>query len=528
MQTATKPRYRIGTDGSNLRLVSPAAPRPGAAYMRGEASPFFFGWRPTLRDPRDDVRAGWANATARAIDALHNSGWLAGAVDQSVAMTVGPGLRLNSCPDYEALGWTSEQASIWARGVERRWEAWADNPVECDLVGRMTIGQMTAAAMRTWFGAGEIVAQLPWYRRSIATTKSKVRLLPPNRLVQANDGANLVQGVRLDGTGFPIAYRFRLPGQHGFEQDMEIRARDGVGRPQVVHVFDGGPGQVRGITPLAPALLVVRQFDQLANATLSAALIQAIFAATVESGAPTPEVLNALRDDSEQGVGGGSIDGLLGAKAEWYDNTKIDLGNAGKVAHLFPGEKLNLLRSEHPNSTYEPFARFLLREIARCIGVTFEQLTGDYTGATYSSVRMATSEVWQIVQYRRKNICGRFLQPVFEMWMEEEIDAGRIEFPGGLEGFLDNRSAAAACYWRGPAKPQADDLKFAKAAETLMKVGVLPMEVICAELGLDWEDVQDQLKREHDRRQKLGLPEPQFGTAAPATSDEDETEKAPA
>lgn len=523
---ATKPRYRIGTDGSNPRLIAPAAPRPGAAYMRGEQSSFFFGWRPTLRDPRDDVRAAWVNAAARAIDTLHNSGWIAGGVEQAVAMTVGPGLKLNAVPDYEAIGWTSDEASEWARKVERRWEAWSENPVECDLTGRQTIAQMTAAAYRSWFGPGEIVAQLPSYRRAIATTKCKVLLIPANRLVHAdNPLINMVQGVRMDATGFPIGYRFRMRGAFGFERDVDVRARDGVGRPQVVHVFDGAAGQVRGITPLAPALLVVRQFDQLANATLSAALIQAIFAATVESSAPTPEILQALQDPGEQGVGGGSIEGLLGAKTEWYDSTKIDLGNAGKVAHMFPGEKLSLLRSEHPNSTYDPFARFLLREIARCIGVTFEQLTGDYTGATYSSVRMATSEIFQIVTYRRKNICGRFLQPIYETWLEEEVDAGRIEFPGGLEGFLDNRSAAASCYWRGPAKPQADDLKFAKSAETLMKIGVLPMEVICAELGLDWEDVQDALKREQDRRRKLGLPDPQFG-ASPNKTDDEEGENA--
>lgn len=496
-----------------IRSLASAAPaKPTAQYMRGERSPFFFGWHPALRDPRDDVRAAWTNAAARAIDALHNSGWLSGGIDQAVAMTVGIGLRLNSAPDYDEIGWTNDEANEWARNVERRWIAWAKQPIECDLTGRMSIGQMTAAGYRSWFAAGEIVAQLPVINRPFATTRSKVHLIPANRLAQTNEPPNMVQGVRMDASGFPIAYRFRMTNGLGLDQDVDVRARDGAGRPQVVHVFDGAAGQVRGITPLAPALLVTRQFDQLANATLTASLIQAIFAATVESDAPSSDVMNALRSESEQGVGG-SLEGLLGAKAEWYDNTKIDLGQFGKVAHMFPGEKLNFNRSEHPNSTYEPFAKFLLREIARCIGITFEQLTGDYTGATYSSVRMATSEVWQIVQYRRENIIARFLQPVYEMWLEEEIDAGRIEFPGGLEGFLDKRAAACGANWRGGAKPQADDLKFAKSAETLMKVGVLPMEVICADIGLDWEDVQDQLQREKQRREKLGLPEPQFGNA---------------
>lgn len=506
-----KPVVRVRSDGTGARVVAPSAPRPTAQFMRGEGSPFFFSWRPALRDASQDVQAAWVNAAARAIDAIHNSGWIAGGVEQAIAMTIGSGLQLNAKPDTEILGWTHDAASQWARGVERRWREWASQPVECDLVGRMTMGQMMAAALRSWFATGEIVAQLPSYRRPFATTKTKVLLLPSSRLTQDNEPPFMVQGVRMDWTGFPVAYRFRMNDRAGYERDFNIFARDGVGRPQVVHVFDGMAGQVRGITPLANVLRVVRQFDQLSDATLTAALIQAIFAATVQSEAPTDQVLNALQDDVEQGVGGGSLAGYLAAKSEWYDATKIDLGRAGKIAHLFPGEKLTFHGSEHPNATYDAFARFLLREIARGIGVTFEQLTGDYTGATYSSVRMGTSEVWQIVQYRRKNIGGRFMQPVYEAWLEEEIDAGRVAFPGGLEGFLDVRPAATRAEWRGPAKPQADDLKFAKAAEVLMKVGGMSLEMLCADLGIDWEDLHDQLAREAANRKRLGLPEPQFG-----------------
>ena len=56
---ATKPRVRIGTDGSvrgayvEGELVRPG--RPSSAYMRGGASPFFFNWNPALREQRDEV-----------------------------------------------------------------------------------------------------------------------------------------------------------------------------------------------------------------------------------------------------------------------------------------------------------------------------------------------------------------------------------------------------------------------------------------------------------------------------------------
>ncbi len=493
-------------------------PTPKSLFMKGEGNAFFRGWNPVLRDARDDVRIAWAPATARAVDAIHNSGWLAGAIDQAVASTVGPGLKLNSKPDAAALGWTPEEAQSWARSVERRWEAWSTSPVECDVTGRMSVGQITAAALKTWFATGEIVATLPWIERPIAVTRTKIGLVQPHRLAQTTRGPDLYQGVYLDRNGMPVGYRFRewatttVAGLYPYRNnayEIDTPARDRTGRPLVIHVFDGAPGQVRGITPLTPALKVMRQYDQLADATLTAAMIQAIFAATVESAAPTEQILQALRDDGEQAVARDpSLLDFLSARSAFYDGAKIDIGNAGKITHLFPNETLKFNRSEHPNSTYEAFAKFLLREVARCLGFTFEDFTGDYSAASYASINSATSIVWRVVEYRRSHILVPFIAPIFAAWLEEEIDAGRIPFPDGLGGFLAHRAAACRAEWRGPGKPQADLLKTAKALETLLGSGVVSRSAVCAELGTDYDDVAEELASERDKRASLDLPEP--------------------
>jgi capsid protein len=73
-----------------------------------------------------------------------------------------------------------------------------------------------------------------------------------------------------------------------------FRRRDSAGRPIVVHIFDGEPDQVRGITPFVSILKVARQFDQLADATLTAALIQTIFAAMFKSNSGGEDALDAM------------------------------------------------------------------------------------------------------------------------------------------------------------------------------------------------------------------------------------------
>ena len=490
------------------RSNAPARAKPGSQYMRGEGAQVFWGWNPILRDAREDVRAAYWRSAARTIDVLHNSGWLAGVVQKGVSSVLGKGLRLALKPDFEAIGWDQKQSSDWARLVERRFEGWASDPLECDASGKFDLSQLASAAVRSHFGPGEWTAWMRWIERSCSTTATKIMLLPAHRMTQESNGVDLFQGVRIDADGLPASYRFRLT-QPILEtgQIVELRARDSANRTIVKHCFEGDIGQMRGISPFAPVLQVLRQFDQLANATLSTALLQALFAATTTSPAPTQDILAAFETADEQGVGG-SLDGYMEARAGWHDKTKIDLGGLGRIAHLFPGEELKFLRSETPNSNYEPFARWLLREIAACGGFTFEDVTGDYTGATYSSIKMATTTNWPIQLRRRKHIAAPLYQTALECWLEEEVEAGRIEFPGGIEHLRKARKAACRAKWLGPAKPIPDEIKFAAANQTLYGLGATTLEQICADMGLSWEDVLEQLARERDKRKELGLPEP--------------------
>jgi lambda family phage portal protein len=511
MTTRTKHR-----PGAKPKPVNAAQrPRPLAGFMRNE---FLHSWRPALREASDDVKAAWAVAASRAIDMIQNSGWISGAVDQTIAYTVGTGLRLACKPDIAALGWTIEEGQKWAQDVERRWESWASRPIECDIAGLSSIGKMQGQALRSYFAYGEVLATMPFLKRDPGGQYgTKVQMLPPTRLSLDNAPPKMAQGVTRDQFGFPLAYRIKTPPDQIMDPVpyRDIPSRDPWGRSLVVHIFDGQPGQVRGIPPITPALRVMRQFDQLADATLTATLLQTIFAATVKSPNPTEETLQAFQDMVEQqaSAAGSSatipspFESMLNMRAGWYDNTQIDLGRNGKIAHLAPGDELAFHTSQHPNNTYENFARFLLREVAKCLGITYEDFTGDYTQATYSSVRMATSAMWMITIYRRANIIAPFLDPIFASWLEEDIEKGWTPFPGGVDGFIENRAAACRANWRGPAKPQADDQKFASAMETMRNMGIITDEYICGELGEDWEDTYEQRQREMQKRKSLGLPE---------------------
>ncbi|PHQ72383.1 MAG: hypothetical protein COB93_00130, partial [Sneathiella sp.] len=196
------------------------------------------------------------------------------------------------------------------------------------------------------------------------------------------------------------------------------------------------------------------------------------------------------------------------AMGEWYKSGGIDLGVHGRVTHLMPGDELMFHSAEHPHDNYEAFASGLLREMARAIGCTYEQLTGNYTNATYSSLRMGTSETWQIALQRRENIVAPFMQSSYEAWLEEAIRIGRVSFPGGITAFYRNKTSACRASWMGPSKPSADDLKTAKARSIEIGNGLKTMQQSVSEEGVDFDDHMEQLTAEVEMFDDMGLNHP--------------------
>lgn len=494
-----------------------------AGYMRDGRGTVFSRWTPALRSSRDDVAVAWEAAAARTVELWQNNGWISGMVDQAAANTVGGGLRLRSMPENDLFGMDEKAAQAWRKLVEARWDLWSNNPLDCDIEGRLTVPQMTDVAFRTWVVFGEILAEIAWRQRpQVSRTGTKVRMLSPTRLVNKTDAfTRLFSGVRVNADGMPIAYLAKRENPLLGIEEFEVPARDRYGRPRVIHSFMGMPGQTRGIGILVPILKTAKQFDQLADATLLASIIQTVFAASIESEAPTEEALRGLLNPREHAQlladGLAPFDAFQMAKEGWAEGHPIDVGIAGRIAHMFPGEKFNFHSPDQPATAYKEFSLHLLREIARCLGLTYESATGDYEGATYSSVRMAVNEIYSITKARRKFLLSPFLQQIYEAWLEEEVEAGRIPFPGGIDAFVANRAAACRARWAGDPKPVADDLKAAKSHELYRNMGIMSDDDIATDLGRDIEDVYAQRAREAEMRADYGLPDNFYPQSLTAT-----------
>lgn len=482
--------------------------------------------RAVSRDVKLDVHMAAERAFALAFDFMHNSGWVAGAADQIIADMIGTELKLNARPDLSSLGYNDADRAAWCRVVENEWRRWSWTPRECDAEGKATVQEMLDGAVRYYLAGGEALAVLDYMtptvrRRYGAITGVKARLVSPHRLSRYTSSfEGWDQGVYHDENGRPTHYRFRAT-EGGFERDLDLPVMAGAIQ-RIIHTMDRGatPNSPRGISPMAPAFKVIAQSDQLADATLTTALLQTAFAATITSPEPSDTAFQALQAVAEMEDGEG-FDGaqelasdLLSVwqqRIESLKSKRLSIGgDASQVNHLGPGEKLELHTAQAGGAEYSAFQRNLLREVARCLGVTVENLTMDHTGASYSSTRMAVASVWPTIVRRRERIAAPLAQGIYEAWLDEAIAEGRVPFKGGYRAFAANRDRVIDAEWRGPARPSADPYKDALAEKVRLEIGTMTLQEAWSERGQDWEEGLAQIERENGRFTAMGVRSP-FG-----------------
>lgn len=502
MNTPTeKPRLRVKA-GSQF-VAAPVVKRARAQYLRDNSSGILTMRRAVTRDGAVSVRESAERASALAWDFIHNSGWIAGAVDQIIVDTIGDELKLSARPKLAKLGWSAEEITAWCRLVEEEWRLHVWRPQEYSLNGTATLADHLDGVVRYYLAGGEAFGVLDFMpirmrKKYGLLSGTKVSLVAPHRVKRETDEySRLDQGVFLDDQGRPVRYR-TIARKDGQDFDLDIPAGNGPLR-RVVHVMDRGenPDSVRGISVLAPILKVAAQYDQLADATLTTALLQTAFAATIKSPEPSIDAFQAIEAlaDDDPDLSADLLD-VWGNRIDALKEHGISMSDHGKINHLGPGEEFHMHTAATPGSQYIPFSQNLQREMARRLGITFESFAMDHSNANYSSVRMAMSSIWPIVTRRRERIAAPFCQAVYENWLDEMIGSGRIPFKGGYAAFAANRALVCDAEWPGPAQPVADDYKAVMAAAKRVELGLSSMEDEAALMGRDASVTREKIAAE--------------------------------
>ncbi|MGR3747540.1 phage portal protein [Paracoccus sp. (in: a-proteobacteria)] len=402
----------------------------------GRTNPENAAARPTLR--------------SRARYLSENNPWIAQAVANWAGALVGPGITPASKHPDAAM-----------RAVLNSYFAnWCDR---ADAEGRTDFQGLQAIAARSMVIDGEAVALI-----SDTATGPTLRLIPAELLDESKTedlpgGSAIYGGVELDGTGRRNAY-WMMP-ERPASAFASYAPSQRVDAESVLHVFrPTAAGQIRGISWLAPIVLPASDFDQYCDALTMSAKVAAMHAGFIID---------------QNGAGAGDP----------YDAADVASIEPGTLVRLGMGQDVKF-NSPAQLQQADAFLKHGLRQLAAGLGLPDHLLSGDLTGANYSSLRAGLLPFRQRVeQIQYGCLVPQFLLPVWRNVITYGILSGEIDAPD----FETNRAAYLNADWLPPKPLQVDPAKDVEATRAELDLGLTSRRKAVAERGWVLEDLDAEI-----------------------------------
>lgn len=459
---------------------------------------------------------------ARSHDVLRNDGYVRAGANIRKDSIVGAMFLLNSRPNANVLGLDETWSKEFQEEVETKFTLYAESP-ECWIhAGRkMTFTDIIRLAVGMDVAVGEFLATVEWLRDRGRPYHTAFQVVDLDRLgtpYTEVEGPRLRGGVRMDHWGAPQGYYIR--NAHPGEWDSAaaftwkyVPARKPWGRAQVIHNFEQlRPDQSRGVSDLVTALKEIRITRKFRDITLQNAVLNATYAASIESDLPTEAVYNMMDGGSAPAGAGNAIaqyaQQFLGAVASYVGNSRNIHIDGVKIPHLFPGTKLNLQPVGKDSNIGSDFEKSLLRYVAANLQVDYHELSRDFSDANYSNIKASIAATGRAMQAKKRRGASRIGSMMFRLWFEEALNRGDItSMPRNAPNFYEglNAEAYTACDWIGATLGQIDELKETQAAVLRLKYNLSTLEDEAGRLGKDWRRLLAQAERERIEREERGL-----------------------
>ena len=453
-----------------------------APYQSGSTSgPRGASWQPG--NPSANVAT--ANAPtirARCRDAMRNDSWAANLVNAFVDDAIGWGIKPLSRAKDEAF----------RQKVQALWEDWS---AVADADGVLDMAGLQALAVRTIVVDGECFVRLRTrLPQDQLPVPLQIQILPPDVVPeddcsgQPESGNIIKRGIEYNAIGRPIAYWMREcpPGEDDWTHNSSAVHR--VPASQVCHLFEPlRPGQRRGVSMLAPALVRLRELDLYDDATLLRLQLSNMFTATLTPNATTDDVSRDL------------LTGELATRGDGHEPSVLKLA-PGAFQELQPGEKLDFNEPPDPPVGFEAFIKHELRAAGAAVGVPLEVFSHDW-GATNDRLARVI-----LNQYRRRVlrfvwsvVVPQFLRPVWNEWIRSAIFMSKaLPTPTGDDA--GGRVTFAQHAW-----PYVHPVQDVASTKEAIRSGLTSRASSVAETGEDVEAIDAAIAADNARADKLGL-----------------------
>jgi len=456
-------------------------------FSAGMTSRLSNNWTTSASSVDSELHSGLDAMRARSRDAANNNAYARKFLQMFVTNVVGPnGFILQS----QVLGNKGKVDKDNSSVIEEAYKKWGARSV-CDITGQRSFVDICRLFAETLARDGEVLMRRVRGKHvnkfGYALQPIDIDRLDVNHNMQLPNGNFTRMGVELDTYGRPVAYFIKT--QHPGD-NLPREARDKVPVERVLardvfHCFmPSRSEQRRGIPRMHAGLERLESLGGFQEAAVYAARYGASKMGFYV--APDGNIAPMADEEDEDG--------------EFYENVE-----PGMMGVLPKGYDFREFNPDYPTANFEPFVKTILQEISSAWGVSYHGLTNDLEGVNFSSIRTGVIEErdhWQVIQ---NWMIEAFLIPVFNDWLEMSLLMGALKSPNGavlpvkkIEKFSKHVWIPRRWAWVDPKK----DIETAKEA---VKEGFKSRTQIINELGLNRDDVWQQLATEEEEMQRLGL-----------------------
>jgi lambda family phage portal protein len=424
-------------------------------------------------------------------------------INRDVDTTIDSGLMLSPECQHDILGISPEKAERWNSDVALRFDLFAQDR-RSSVTGTLNFYQAQRLWERCIAMDGENFVPLFYFNDTSLLSPLRFGTFDASQIREPaftwtggfTGLFDPMDGIIRDEWGEETGYKvwIRRPGNP--MPEMKTIPRIGrSGRIMMTHGFEPQfPGQIRGFSSLGVAIHDLEKLSVLALAETEKTINQSNIVFTVKSNS------DQAAQDPYFNLGGIGSPYGSGPAAFGFGNNPTpppdaenvteeslqplytpasiphtDIWKPGSIGVFnLPGkQELVPFQNTAPGTAFNTFVDAQVAYIAAATGQSVETVLMKFSD-NYSASRATLILCWRIALQRRYNLACYHLDPIYEMWLSEEIAAGRIS----ARGWADPRMRAAWLRhrWQGTGLPVMDPTKSAEAAKMALELGLTTME----------------------------------------------------
>lgn len=442
------------------------------AYEAGEVNRFNDTWMPINADTENTDKNERDLIKARARYLERNSDIAGAAIGGIVRNVVGTGIKPQARTGNEKLN----------NQLELLWKEWIKH-TSCDITMQQTFYELQSMLLKRKIVDGEILIRLVIDKKAKIPFKLQVIKsdLLDTYMMNAPKTNNIIRsGIELDDYLRPLAYWIQKKSPDGYVTYESER----IPANQIIHLWlKNNPDQIRGVSDLAPVIKRLKDMQDFLDAETVAAKIAACFSVFIIKNSP------------------GQLPGVQQNNKKDKEGKLLSSIRPGMVSHLRPGEDIKTANPSRSITTAKDFINVQQRLAGAGMGLSYELMSRDFNGATFSSARQGHLEDRRTFEPMQQYLISHFCQPIWEQFVDMCVLGGLVS----IRDYAQNREVYTYAEWVTPGWSWIDPEKEVKADLLALKNSGKTLAQWCAERGYDWKEQLSQMAKEKEYAESIGL-----------------------